>query len=114
MIILKKKISRQECISICPVKHTFQFIGGRWRIPILWSLRLESKRFGEIKRECGSVSEKMLIQELKHLQHLGAITRKSFNEMPPRVEYRLKQKGQSLIPLIENLMIWGQMEIDNH
>ncbi|MEO6348685.1 MAG: helix-turn-helix domain-containing protein [Aquaticitalea sp.] len=111
MIVLKKKISRQD--SSCPVIHTQQFIGGKWRIAILWSLKHESKRFGQIKKELGTVSEKMLNQELKHLQNMGAIKRKSFNEMPPRVEYSLKDKGQSLISVIEHLISWGQIDMDN-
>lgn len=111
MIILNKKIEQQN--SSCPVIHTQQFIGGKWRIAILWSLRHESKRFGQIKKELGTISEKMLNQELKHLQNLGAIKRKSYHEMPPRVEYSLNDKGQSLISVIENLISWGQMDMDN-
>lgn len=110
MIILNKKIEQQN--SSCPVIHTQQFIGGKWRIAILWSLRHDSKRFGQIKKELGTVSEKMLNQELKYLQNLGAIKRKSYHEMPPRVEYSLKDKGQSLISVIENLISWGQMDMN--
>ena len=98
----------------CPVKHAHQFISGKWRIGILWSLRNEARRFGQLKRDVPGISEKMLIQELKHLQSLDVIRRKAYNELPPRVEYRLAKRGESLIPLIENVIGWSLSDIKSN
>ncbi len=103
----------QSIVTDCPVQHTHQFIGGKWRVGILWSLRNESRRFGELKRDVLGISEKMLIQELKHLQKLEVIDRKAYHEIPPKVEYSLTVRGTSLIPLIENIVDWGYSDMEN-
>lgn len=103
----KIKYSNSDIIDACPVQHTHQFIGGKWRIGILWSLRSENRRFGQLKRDVLGISEKMLIQELKHLQTLKVISRKAYNEVPPKVEYSLTLRGKTLIPLIEAVVKWG-------
>ena len=92
----------------CPVQHTLQYIGGKWRFALLWNLRVEAKRFGELKRALPGITEKMLIQELKHFEKLGVVSRKSFGEVPPRVEYSLTEKGQSLLPLVSAVIEWGR------
>jgi DNA-binding HxlR family transcriptional regulator len=103
----------ESIINECPVQHTHQFIGGKWRVGILWSLKNETRRFGELKREVSGISEKMLIQELKHLQKLEIIDRKAYHEIPPKVEYSLTLRGKSLIPLIENIVDWGYSDMGN-
>ena len=113
-----KKISKEaefDVMNECPVKHAHQFISGKWRIGILWSLRNEARRFGQLKRDVPGISEKMLIQELKHLQLMDVITRKAYHVIPPRVEYSLTTRGKTLIPLIENIIGWSlsDMRINN-
>ncbi len=105
------KFVQSDIINECPVQHTHQFIGGKWRIGILWSLRNERRRFGQLKHDVLGISEKMLIQELKHLQALDVIKRRAFNEVPPKVEYRLSARGKTLIPLIEAVVTWGYTDI---
>ena len=99
----------------CPVQHSLQFIGGKWRIGILWSLKNGFRRFGELKRDVLGISEKMLIQELRHLEKLKIIKRKAYPTIPPRVEYSLTERGKTLVPLIETVVGWGyaDMEIYN-
>jgi len=104
----------QNVLTDCPVQHAHQFIGGKWRIGILWSLKNKKRRFGQLKREVLGISEKMLIQELKHLQKLEIIDRKAYHEIPPKVEYSLTLRGKSLIPLIENIVEWGFEDMENH
>jgi DNA-binding HxlR family transcriptional regulator len=98
-------------VQKCPVQHTHQFIGGKWRIGILWSLRNGSTRFGQLKRDVLGISEKMLIQELKNLESLKVISRKAYPEIPPKVEYSLTSRGKTLIPLIEGVVEWGYAEM---
>lgn len=101
------KIPDLDLINDCPVQHTLQFIGGKWRIGILWNLKDEKKRFGLLKREVIGISEKMLIQELKHLQSMMIINRIAYPEIPPRVEYELTERGKTLIPIIQKIVDWG-------
>jgi len=110
---MKKKLKEAEfnVINECPVKHAHQFISGKWRIGILWSLRNEARRFGQLKRDVPGISEKMLIQELKHLQALDVIRRKAYHEVPPRVEYSLTTRGKTLVPLIENIIGWSLSDL---
>lgn len=110
MPILRKKNLVHWEINSCPAHYAQQFIGGKWRIAILWSLRSGCKRCGQIKMELGTISEKMLIQELKHFQKSGIIKRKSYHEMPPRVEYSLSDRGVSLITLIEQIIRWEEID----
>ena len=74
---------------------------------ILWALREDAQRFGELRRLVGGISEKMLIQHLKEMQADGIVTRKDFKEIPPRVEYALTPFGKSLNAALAPLCEWG-------
>ena len=102
-----KKSKADEWLTGCPVQHTLQYIGGKWRFGLLWSLRNECRRFGELKRDLLGITEKMLIQELRHLEALRVVERKSYGEVPPRVEYSLTPKGRSLLPIVYGVVEWG-------
>lgn len=79
-------------------------IGGKWKMPILWRLSLKSVwRYGELKRDLGTVSHKMLSQQLKELEESGLIHRKLYPVVPPRVEYSLTEKGKLTLPAIRAL-----------
>lgn len=91
----------------CPVKKTLDIIGGKWKLAIVHQISENTKRYGEIKRLIPEISEKMLIQELKSLVEIGILSRKSYSEVPPRVEYQLTEKGKKLLPLIEQIKIFG-------
>jgi len=101
----------EELLRNCPVQHSLKFIGGKWRIGIIWSMRSNCRRFGELKRDVLGITEKMLIQELRHLESLGVICRKAYNEIPPKVEYSLTERGKTLIPLLENIILWGYSDM---
>lgn len=98
----------------CPVQHSLQFIGGKWRIGILWSLRNEFRRFGELKKDVLGISEKMLIQELRHLEHHKILKRKAYPTVPPKVEYCLTERGKTLVPLIEHVVSWGYGDMEKN
>ncbi|NBW36301.1 MAG: transcriptional regulator [Cytophagia bacterium] len=97
----------------CPVTGTLQLIGGKWKPIILYCIRSETKRFGEISARIPSLSRKVLTEQLKELERDGLIIRKQFNEIPPRVEYKLTTLGQSLAPVLNEMEKWGMENIIN-
>lgn len=79
-------------------------IGGRWKMPILWRLALRPVwRYGELKRDLGTISHKMLSQQLKELGESGLVDRKLYPVVPPHVEYSLTEKGRLALPAIRAL-----------
>lgn len=92
---------------ICPVDRGLQLISGRWKARILWNLYVKTKRFGELRRDLGCITEKMLAQQLRELERDQLIIRTQYPEMPPRVEYSLSPFGRSLAPVLEALKQWG-------
>jgi DNA-binding HxlR family transcriptional regulator len=95
----------------CPVTGMLQLIGGKWKPIILYCIRSETKRFGEISARIPSLSRKVLTEQLKELERDGLITRKQFNEIPPRVEYTLTTLGKSLAPVLNEMEKWGMENI---
>jgi DNA-binding HxlR family transcriptional regulator len=95
----------------CPVTGMLQLIGGKWKPVILYCLRLEKRRFGEISARIPDLSRKVLTQQLKELEEDGLVTRKQFKEIPPRVEYELTDLGKSLTPILNEMEKWGMEHI---
>lgn len=97
----------QEEVSVTPttqiVKRAVEVICGKWRLTIIYLLREQTLRYGEIKRLIPDISEKVLVHELKQLVELGMLTKKSYSEIPPRVEYTLTDKGRLVLPVIDVL-----------
>jgi DNA-binding HxlR family transcriptional regulator len=91
----------------CPVTGLVQLIGGKWKPVILYCLRAEKRRFGEIAARIPDLSRKVLTDQLKELEEDGLLTRKQYNEIPPRVEYELTALGKSLAPLLNEMEKWG-------
>lgn len=110
-IISQKHILNEKCpkdeITKCPVNEGLKVIGGKWRLQIIFVIGLEKKRFGEIKKIISTISEKMLIQELKNLVSLGILKRKAYKEIPPRVEYSLTDYGKKVLPIIDQIEAFG-------
>ena len=92
----------------CGLEAALDVIGGKWKVLILWALRSEAQRFGELRRLVEGISEKMLIQHLKEMQADGIVTRKDFKEVPPRVEYALTPFGNSLYAALAPLCEWAR------
>jgi len=97
----------KEIINPCPVKEALKIIGGKWRLQIIFVIGDNQIRFGNLKRLIPAISEKVLIQELKFLVAEGILTRKAYNEIPPRVEYGLTEFGTHVLPIIQQLGIFG-------
>jgi DNA-binding HxlR family transcriptional regulator len=92
----------------CAMDVTMNFIGGKWKTVVLWYLRKEKKRFGELKKHIPDITEKMLSLQLKTLEEDGLVKRTMFAEVPPRVEYEMTDFGRTLIPMLEEIALWGR------
>ena len=90
------------------VELSLDIIGGKWKMPIIWRLKDDSKRYGELRRSLPKVTHKMLTQQLRELEEAEIITRKVYPEVPPKVEYSLTLLGKSVIPVIDMLHEWGE------
>ena len=101
---------RQKTYS-CGLDASLDVIGGKWKGLILWALRSEAHRFGELRRVVDGISEKMLIQHLKEMEADGIVKRRDFKEVPPRVEYALTPFGQSLYAALAPLCEWGTLHM---
>lgn len=95
----------------CPVTATLQLVGGKWKPIILYCLRSEKRRFGEISARIPDLSRKVLTEQLKELEKDGLVTRKQYKEIPPRVEYELTELGKSLRPVLNEMEKWGMENI---
>jgi len=92
----------------CPVEVTIEIAGGKWKPLIIHYLLSGTKRFGELKRLIGGVTQRSLTLQLRELETNGIINRTVFDEMPPKVEYNLTEKGKSLSPLLIAMKMWGE------
>lgn len=92
----------------CPLTAAVDKIGGRWKPIILFYLSNGSRRFGQLAVTVPMISKKVLTQQLKQLEADGLITRKQFNEIPPRVEYTLTAFGNSVLPILNSICEWGK------
>jgi DNA-binding HxlR family transcriptional regulator len=94
-------------LPACPVETTLSLIGDKWKVLILRDLMDGTKRFGELKKSIGSVSQKVLTAQLRDMEENGLVNRTVYAEVPPRVEYSLTEIGHSLKPIIDAMMDWG-------
>lgn len=95
-------------LPACPVETTLMLIGDKWKVLILRDLLPGTKRFGELKKSIGSVSQKVLTAQLRDMEASGLVNRKVYAEVPPRVEYSLTELGQSLKPILDSMWTWGE------
>ena len=97
-----------ESLPACPVETTLTLIGDKWKVLILRDLMPGTKRFGELKKSIGSVSQKVLTAQLRDREQHGLVHREVFAEVPPRVEYSLTELGRSLKPILDAMWNWGE------
>ena len=105
--MISKQISVKQ-LPACPVETTLTLIGDKWKVLILRDLLPGTKRFGELKKSIGSVSQKVLTAQLRDMEKNGLVNRKVYAEVPPRVEYSLTDLGKSLKPILDALWNWGE------
>lgn len=91
----------------CPLRKSLEVIGGKWTMLIIYQINERTIRYGELKRSVVGISEKMLISQLKFLTEKGIVYKKSYPEIPPRVEYTLTEMGKKLLPIINKIIEFG-------
>lgn len=96
-----------EVTARCPIRTTLEMLGGKWKLLILFQLKDGPHRLSELQQLIPDISEKMLIQELKSLVISDLVEKKQFKEVPPRVEYKLTDKGAKALPLIDQIAAFG-------
>lgn len=101
------KITLQD-LPACPVETTLTLISDKWKVLILRDLMSGTKRFGELKKSIGHVTQKVLTAQLRQMEATGLLERKVYAEVPPRVEYTLTPLGYSLKPILDAMWTWGE------
>lgn len=106
----EKLVSRKPVreLPACPVETTLTLISDKWKVLILRDLMPGTKRFGELKRSIGHVTQKVLTAQLREMEATGLLTRRVFAEVPPHVEYTLTDLGYSLKPVLDVMWNWGE------
>ena len=97
-----------KTLPACPVETTLSLISDRWKVLIIRDLLGGTKRFGELRKSVGNVSQKVLTANLRSMEESGLLTRKVYPEVPPRVEYTLTETGMSLKPVLDAMQSWGE------
>lgn len=95
-----------------PVGVTLAVIGGKWKPLILWHLRGKAVRFNELMKAMNGITQKMLTQQLRELEHDGLVARKVYPEVPPRVEYTITEYGKTLEPVLQMMSDWGELHLN--
>ncbi len=95
-------------LPACPVETTLTLIGDKWKVLILRDLLPGTKRFGELRKSIGNVSQKVLTAQLRDMEKSGLVNRQVYAEVPPRVEYSLTDLGHSLKPILDAMQNWGE------
>ena len=97
----------EKNLPACPVEITLMLISDRWKVLIIRDLLDGTKRFREIKKSVGNISQKVLTANLRSMEDRGLLTRKVYPEVPPRVEYTLTETGYSLKTVLDAMVAWG-------
>ncbi len=98
----------------CPLTAALSVVGGKWKPIIISQLRRSPKRFGQLDALIPKISRKVLSSQLSELVNDNLLTRHSYPESPPRVEYRLTEKAKELVPIFEAMAVWGIYLVDEN
>lgn len=98
----------KQQLPACPVETTLTLISDKWKVLILRDLLPGTKRFGELRKSIGHVSQKVLTAQLRQMEQSGLVNRKVYAEVPPKVEYSLTDVGYSLKPILDAMWTWGE------
>lgn len=102
-------MARKKKVYECAVGSTLSVIGGKWKAIILFHL-MDQKclRFGEIRKKISSITQQMLTSQLRELEEDNVIRRKVYPQVPPKVEYTLTDYGETLVPILKAMKVWGE------
>ncbi len=110
---MKNILKVPEPSTDCPVTHCLKLIGGKWKPLLLFCIANGVDRFGAMQRAVPSITKQMLTKQLRELEADGLVTRTVFPEVPPRVEYALSNRGQSVLSVIDAMKKWGTKDMKN-
>ena len=102
------EMTAKATLPACPVETALTLIGDKWKVLILRDLMPGTKRFGELKKSVGNVSQKVLTAQLRAMEENGLVHREVYAEVPPRVEYSLTELGKSLKPILDSMWTWAE------
>ena len=92
----------------CPLEYGLEIFGGKWNSRIICVLAAQhTLRYSELRREMGNITDAVLASTLKGLIANGIVVRRSYDEIPPRVEYSLSEKGSSVVPILQSICRWS-------
>lgn len=98
-------------LTPCPVMTALSVFGDKWKPIILWVIRDETMRFGQIKKKIPTITQKMLTQHLRELERDGIVNRRVYPVVPPKVEYSLTAYGRTLRPILDGIADWGAVHL---
>ena len=105
---------RDSLYPNCPIRNVLSRISDKWSMLVIYTLNQRgTMRFKELQRNIPDISQKMLTATLRSLEADGLVNRKVYPEIPPRVEYNLTDKADSLIPIMNNLILWAQSNMED-
>ena len=103
---------RTNPVTGCPLTAALAAIGGKWKMIIVYWLAESPKHFAGLRRAMPGISQKVLTQQLRELVNDGLVERNSHGAVPARVEYSLSDYGRSVLPLIEDVRVWGRTHME--
>lgn len=104
-------LSNCEKSEMCSICIAQKLIRGKWKLVIIWLLREDALRFSEIKNAIPNIKQGPLTTQLKELESIGVLNRKSYNQVPPKVEYSLTTMGTELLDIIESMQSWSRRNL---
>ena len=96
----------------CPLEKAVNTVSGKWKIPIIWQIQEGKKRPSQFLRGIAQVDRRVLNQQLAEMVSDGLLTKRSYHELPPRVEYELTELGERLVEVLWQLNDWGKLLMD--
>ena len=112
----KKKLDVNEYDKKCPLLYAMEMFASKWKLPILWYLNENDNytlRYNELQKRVQGVNSTMLTKCLRELEHDKMVQRKQYNTIPPTVEYSLTERGKSLLPALDSLYKWAEIQMLN-
>ena len=106
------RVPRKNAVGGCPLTAALAAIGGKWKLIIVYFLAESPKHFAALRKVMPSISQKVLTQQLRELMSDGIVNREPQGEVPATVTYSLTDYGQSLMPLVEEIRIWGRTHME--
>jgi DNA-binding HxlR family transcriptional regulator len=105
-------IGRSNPVTGCPLTAALTAIGGKWKMIIVYWLAESPKHFAALRRAMPGISQKVLTQQLRELVNDGLVERQPHGAVPAKVEYSLSDYGRSVLPLVENVRVWGRNHME--